>query len=261
MKLAVVVIPVSDVDRAKRFYGNLGWRLDADFTMSDQFRIVQFTPPGSPCSIQFGTGVTSAALGPAKGLYLVVSDIEAARAELVDRGVEVSEPFHRGGSEGRLSGPDPQRRTYASFASFSDPDGNGWLLQEVTARLPGRVDAHDTTFTSPTELAGALRRAEAAHGEHEKRTGQRDADWPDWYAEYIVREQGREAAAVMSSGRDAIVACGGSPSWAELRDRTLLASGDSTRPGMGLKRRLERSLRDAAGVVRDRGRGDDGNDL
>ena len=189
MKLEVVVIPVADVDRAKRFYGNLGWRLDADLAMSDQFRIVQFTPPGSPCSIQFGTGLTSAAPGSAKGIYLVVSDIEAARAELVDRGVEVSELFHRGGKEGRLSGPDPQRRSYASFASFSDPDGNGWLLQEVTARLPGRVDAHDTTFTSPTELAGALRRAEAAHGEHEKRTGQRDADWPDWYAEYIVREQ------------------------------------------------------------------------
>ena len=189
LKLEVVVIPVSDVDRAKRFYGNLGWRLDADLAISDQFRIVQLTPPGSPCSIQFGTGLTSAAPGEAKGLYLVVSDIEAARAELVDRGVEVSELFHRGGKEGRLSGPDPQRRSYASFASFSDPDGNGWLLQEVTARLPGRVDADDTTFASPTELAGALRRAEAAHGEHEKRTGQRDADWPDWYAEYIVREQ------------------------------------------------------------------------
>jgi catechol 2,3-dioxygenase-like lactoylglutathione lyase family enzyme len=189
MKLEVVVIPVSDVDRAKRFYGNLGWRFDADLAMSDQFRIVQFTPPGSPCSIQFGTGLTSATPGSAKGLYLVVSDIETARVELVDRGVEVSELFHRSGKEGRLSGPDPQRRSYASFASFSDPDGNGWLLQEVTARLPGRVDAHDTTFTSPTELAGALRRAEAAHGEHEKRTGRRDADWPDWYAEYIVREQ------------------------------------------------------------------------
>jgi catechol 2,3-dioxygenase-like lactoylglutathione lyase family enzyme len=189
MKLEVVVIPVSDVDRAKRFYGNLGWRLDADLAMSDQFRIVQFTPPGSPCSIQFGTGLTSAAPGSAKVLYLVVSDIEAARAELVDRGVEVSELFHRGGKEGRLSGPDLRRRSYASFASFSDPDGNGWLLQEVTARLPGRVDADNTTFTSPAELAGALRRAEAAHGEHEKQTGQRDADWPDWYAEYIVREQ------------------------------------------------------------------------
>ena len=190
MKLEVVVIPVSDVDRAKRFYGGLGWRLDADFVIGDEFRGVQFTPPGSPCSIHFGTGVTPAVPGSARGLYLVVSDIEAARAELVDRGVEVSEVFHRAGpGKPPLSGPDPARRSYASFASFSDPDGNGWLLQEVTVRLPGRVDADDTTFTSPTELASALRRAEAAHGEHEKRTGQRDADWPSWYAEYMVAEQ------------------------------------------------------------------------
>jgi catechol 2,3-dioxygenase-like lactoylglutathione lyase family enzyme len=189
MKLEVVVIPVSDVDRAKRFYGDLGWRLDADFVRGGEFRVVQFTPPGSSCSVHFGTGVTSAVPGSARGLYLVVSDIEAARAELVDRGVDVSEVFHRAVGEGPLSGPDPARRSYASFASFSDPDGNGWLLQEVTARLPGRVDADDTTFTSSTELATALRRAEAAHGEHEKRTGQRDADWPNWYAEYIVREQ------------------------------------------------------------------------
>ena len=190
MKLEVVVIPVSDVDRAKRFYGDLGWRLDADFVIGDQFRVVQFTPPGSPCSIHFGTGITSAVPGSARGLYLVVSDIEAARADLVDRGVDVSEVFHRAGP-GRppLTGPDPERRSYVSFASFSDPDGNGWLLQEVTVRLPGRVDVDDTTFTSSTELASALRRAEAAHGEHEKRTGQRDADWPNWYAEYIVREQ------------------------------------------------------------------------
>jgi catechol 2,3-dioxygenase-like lactoylglutathione lyase family enzyme len=189
LKLEVVVIPVSDVDRAKRFYGGLGWRLDADFVMGDDFRVVQFTPPGSPCSIHFGKGVTSAVPGSEQGLYLVVSDIEAARAELVDRGVEVSELFHRVGSEARVSGPDPERRSYASRASFSDPDGNGWLLQEVTARLPGRVDADDTTFTSSTELASALRRAAAAHGEHEKRIGGRDADWPNWYAEYIVREQ------------------------------------------------------------------------
>jgi len=189
LKLEVVVIPVSDVDRAKRFYGGLGWRLDADFVMGDDFRVVQFTPPGSPCSIHFGKGVTSAAPGSAQGLYLVVSDIEAARAELLDRGVEVSELFHRVGSEARQSGPDPERRSYASRASFRDPDGNGWLLQEVTARLPGRVDADDTTFASSTELASALRRAAAAHGEHEKRTGQRDANWSDWYAEYIVREQ------------------------------------------------------------------------
>ena len=194
MKLEVVVIPVADVDRAKRFYGDLGWRLDADFVIGDQFRVVQFTPPGSPCSIHFGTGITSAVPGSARGLYLVVSDIEAARADLVDRGVDVSEVFHRAGP-GRppLTGPDPERRSYVSFASFSDPDGNGWLLQEVTVRLPGRVDADDTRFTSSTELASALRRAEAAHGEHEKRTGgQRDENWPDWYAEYMVCEQSGE---------------------------------------------------------------------
>ena len=196
MKLEVVVIPVADVDRAKRFYANLGWRLDADLVKGDEFRVVQLTPPGSPCSIIFGRGITSAVPGSAQGLHLVVSDIEAARAELVERGVEVSEPFHdaggvfhHAGNKGRLSGPDAARRSYASFASFSDPDGNGWLFQEVTVRLPGRVDADDTTFTSSTELARALRRAAAAHGEHEKRTGRPDADWPDWYAEYIVREQ------------------------------------------------------------------------
>jgi catechol 2,3-dioxygenase-like lactoylglutathione lyase family enzyme len=188
MKVEVVVIPVSDVDRAKRFYGSLGWRLDADIVRGDEFRVVQFTPPGSPCSIHFGKGVTPAVPGSAQGLYLVVSDIEAARAELVDRGVEVSEVYHRG-PEGRVSGPDPERPSYGSLASFSDPDGNGWLLQEVTVRLPGRVDAGDTTFTSSAELARALRRAAAAHGEHEKRTGQHDAGWPDWYAEYIVAEQ------------------------------------------------------------------------
>jgi catechol 2,3-dioxygenase-like lactoylglutathione lyase family enzyme len=189
MNLEVVVIPVSDVDRAKSFYGNLGWRLDAEFVKGDAFRVVQFTPPGSSCSIHFGTGITSAVPGSAQGLYLVVSDIEAARAELVDRGVDVGEVFHRTVGEGSLSGPDPARRSYHSYATFSDPDGNSWLLQEVTVRLPGRVDADRTTFTSSTELATALRRAEAAHGEHEKRTGQRDEDWPDWYAEYIVREQ------------------------------------------------------------------------
>jgi catechol 2,3-dioxygenase-like lactoylglutathione lyase family enzyme len=188
MKLEVVVIPVADVDRAKRFYGGLGWRLDADIARGDAFRVVQFTPPGSPCSIHFGIGLTSAAPGSALGNYLVVSDIEAARAELAARGVDVSDVFHRAHG-GHVSGPDPQRRTYASYATFSDPDRNSWLLQEVTARLPGRVDADDTTFTSSTELATALRRAAAAHGEHEKRIGQRDADWPDWYADYIVREQ------------------------------------------------------------------------
>ena len=190
MKLEVVVIPVSDVDRAKRFYGDLGWRLDADFVVDDGFRGVQFTPPSSSCSIHFGTGVTSAVPGSARGLYLVVSDIQAASAELVARGADVSELFHRAGpGKPPLSGPDPARRSYSTYATFSDPDGNEWLLQEVTARLPGRVDAGGTTFTSSTELAGALRRAEAAHGEHEKRTGQRDAGWPVWYAEYMAAEQ------------------------------------------------------------------------
>jgi catechol 2,3-dioxygenase-like lactoylglutathione lyase family enzyme len=190
MKLEVVVIPVSDVDRAKSFYGNLGWRLDADFVVGDKFRVVQFTPPGSPCSIQFGTGVTTSAPGSALGNYLVVSDIEAARAELKDRGVDVSEVFHSDGpGKPHVSGRDPARRSYVSFATFSDPDGNTWLLQEITTRLPGRVDAEETTFASTTELASALRRAEAAHGEHEKRLGHRDAEWPEWYAEYMVREQ------------------------------------------------------------------------
>ena len=190
MKLEVVVIPVSDVDRAKRFYGDLGWRLDADRVVGNEFRVVQFTPPGSPASIHFGTGLTSTARGSAPGFYLIVSDIEAARGALVDRGVNVSEVFHRvGPGKPPLSGPDPERRSYSSFATFSDPDGNGWLLQEVTMRLPGRVEADETRFTSPIELASALRRAAAAHGDHEKRTGMHDARWPEWYAEYIVREQ------------------------------------------------------------------------
>jgi catechol 2,3-dioxygenase-like lactoylglutathione lyase family enzyme len=189
MKLEVVVIPVSDIDRAKSFYGGLGWRLDADFIVGDEFRVVQFTPPGSPCALHFGKGITSAAPGSSQN-YLVVSDIEVARAELVGRGVDVSHVFHRAGpGKPPLDGPDPGRHSYASFASFSDPDGNGWLLQEITVRLPGRVDEGETTFASSTDLAGALRRAEAAHGEHETRTGQRDADWPSWYAEYIVAEQ------------------------------------------------------------------------
>jgi catechol 2,3-dioxygenase-like lactoylglutathione lyase family enzyme len=200
MKLEVVVIPVSDVDRAKEFYGRLGWRLDADFA-GDDWRGIQFTPPGSGCSVIFGKNVTAAAPGSVQGLYLIVSDIEAARKELLGRGVAVSEVFHDGGGvyagpdepylfgRVRVSGPDPEHRSYRSYASFSDPDGNGWLLQEVTQRLPGRVDADATTFASSTDLASALRRAAAAHGEHEKRTGRHDANWPDWYAEYIVREQ------------------------------------------------------------------------
>lgn len=181
LKLEVAVIPVSDVERSKEFYAGLGWRLDADFVRNDGSRAVQFTPPGSPCSIHLGT---------ATGLFLVVSDIERARSELAGRGIDVSEVFHRGDGPDRISGPDPQRRSYASFASFTDPDGNGWLMQEVTARLPGRVDTENTIFNSSTELAGAFRRAAAAHGEHEKRNGgQHDENWPDWYAEYIVREQ------------------------------------------------------------------------
>jgi catechol 2,3-dioxygenase-like lactoylglutathione lyase family enzyme len=200
-KLEIVIIPVSDFDRAKRFYSNLGWRLDAEFAKGDEYRVIQFTPPGSGCSIIFGKNVTAAAPGSAQGLYLIVSNIEAARDELLGRGVKVSEVFHGAGDvftgpdepylfgRVRVSGPDPEHRTYRSFASFSDPDGNGWLLQEVTARLPGRVDADVTTFTSSTELASALRRAEAAHGEYEKRIGKRDADWPSWYAEYMIREQ------------------------------------------------------------------------
>jgi catechol 2,3-dioxygenase-like lactoylglutathione lyase family enzyme len=195
MKLEVVVIPVADVESAKRFYGTrLGWRLDADFVKGDDFRVVQFTPPGSPSSIHFGTGVTSAAPGSAQGLFLVVSDIVEARDELVDRGVQVSKVFHRAVGEGAKNGPDPERRSYSSYATFSDPDGNSWLLQEVTARLPGRVDADVTMFTSATELAAALRRAAAAHGEHEKRIGKHDTvGWPEWYAEYLVAERAGKA--------------------------------------------------------------------
>ena len=191
LKLEVVAIPVSDIDRAKQFYSRLGWRLDADFVGGDNFRGVQFTPPGSPASIHFGKGVTSAAPGSAQGLFLVVSDIEAARAELVGRGVDVGEIFHVAGpGHPPIPGPDPERRSYFSYVSFRDPDGNTWLLQEVTARFPGRVDANQTTFSSVADLASALRRAAAAHGEHEKRTGGRyDENWPDWYAEYLVAEQ------------------------------------------------------------------------
>ena len=199
MKFEIAVIPVSDVDRAKAFYSKLGWRLDADFA-ADDWRVIQFTPPGSPASVIFGSNVTAAAPGSAQGLYLIVSDIEAVRKELLRRGVEVSEAFHGDDAHAgpdepylfgrrRVGGPDPDHGSYRSFASFKDPDGNGWLFQEITARLPGRVDA-DTTFASSTDLAAALRRAATAHGEHEKRTGgKHDENWPDWYAEYIVREQ------------------------------------------------------------------------
>lgn len=190
-KLEVVVIPVSDVDRAKRFYVDLGWRLDADFVVGDAFRVVQFTPPGSPCSIHFGTGLTSAVPGTASGLYLVVSDVVAGRAELVDRGVDVGGVFHRAGpGKPLVSGPHPARSSYLSQATFSDPDGNEWLLQEVTTRLPGRIDSTAPSFASVSDLASAMRRALAAHGEHEIRMGgPRDENWPDWYATYMVAEQ------------------------------------------------------------------------
>jgi len=201
MKFEIVVIPVSDVDRAKDFYTKLGWRLDADFDNGQDFRVIQFTPPGSGCSIIFGKNVTAAAPGSAKGLYLIVNDIEAARKDLLARGIQVSAAFH--GANGvvvgqdepylfgsvRVSGPDPAHGSYRSFASFNDPDGNGWLLQEITTRLPGRIDSNTTNFASVSDLASALRRAEAAHGVHEKSLGHRDENWPAWYAEYMAREQ------------------------------------------------------------------------
>jgi catechol 2,3-dioxygenase-like lactoylglutathione lyase family enzyme len=189
MKLEVITIPVLDVERTKRFYAGLGWRLDADIGAGRAFRLVQFTPPGSSCSVQFGQGLTPAGVGTLERIYLVVADLFAARAQVSAQGVEVSEVFHRGGSGEQESGADPARTSYASFASFKDPDGNGWLLQEVTTRLPGRVTAAETTFSDASELAGALRRAEAAHGRHEKQTGLRDENWADWYANYMVREQ------------------------------------------------------------------------
>jgi catechol 2,3-dioxygenase-like lactoylglutathione lyase family enzyme len=202
MKLEAVVIPVTDVDHAKEFYANLGWRLDADFPFDNGFRVVQFTPPGSGCSVQFGTKITPAAPGSVHGLYLIVSDIHTARNELADKNVKISEVFHAGtpgaqfqqdGTSGRLSGPASGRASYRSFATFRDPDGNEWLLQEVTERLPGRVDLSETAFTSVNDLANALRRAASAHGQHEMRIGAADPNWPDWYAAYIVAEQ---------SGRD-----------------------------------------------------------
>ena len=199
MKFEIVVLPVSDVDRAKDFYARLGWRLDADYDNGSDFRVIQFTPPGSACSVIFGRNVTGAAPGSAQGLYLIVSDIAAAREELLTLGVKVSEVFHNEGVYSgtdehylfgslRVSGSDPEHRSYRSFASFHDPDGNGWIFQEITTRLAGRV-VGQTTYTSSNDLATALRRAAAAHGEHEKRNGgQYDENWPDWYAEYMVRE-------------------------------------------------------------------------
>jgi catechol 2,3-dioxygenase-like lactoylglutathione lyase family enzyme len=190
LKLEVVAIPVSDVGRAAGFYERLGWRKDADIASGDS-RVVQLTPPGSGCSVAFGKGVTAAAPGSARGLELIVSDIEAARDELLGRGVGAVDVFHGWPFDPakRISGPEPARTSYRTYGSFEDPDGNEWLLQEVTVRLPGRIDPGTTTFASATDLAGAMRRASVAHGEHEKRIGEADANWPDWYAAYMAAEQ------------------------------------------------------------------------
>jgi len=195
-KLEVVVVPVSDVERAARFYRGLSWRVDADITTPSGGRILQFTPPGSPASILIGTGLTPSAPGSAQFLHLIVSDIEAARADLIAKGVAASPVFHDAGGgynrfdpAVRADGPDPERRSYASFVTFDDPDGNGWVLQEITTRFPGRIDTGVTSFGSVAGLAETLRRAAAAHGEHEKLTGAADPDWPDWYASHMAAEQ------------------------------------------------------------------------
>ena len=190
IKLEVDLIPVSDVDRAKEFYTRLGWRLDADDAPSKNLRIVQFTPPGSGCSVTFGKGLTGAAPGSAAA-GLIVSDIEAAHDELIRRNIGAIEIWHGAPFpvEARLPGPDPKRTSYGSFFAFQDPDGNTWLVQEVTSRYPGRIDPAATTFASANDLASAMRRAAAAHDEHEKRNGHRDGDWPDWYAAYMAAEQ------------------------------------------------------------------------
>jgi catechol 2,3-dioxygenase-like lactoylglutathione lyase family enzyme len=207
LKFEAVVVPVTDVDRAKTYYTGLGWRLDADFAFDNGFRVVQYTPPGSGTSVQFGSNITTAETGSAQGLYLVVSDIQTARDQLAARGAEVSEVFHPGtpgaqfkpadttdttdttGTTGRVSGTADDNASYASFATFSDPDGNTWLLQEITTRLPGRIVATQTAYPSVYDLSKALQRAATAHGEHEKRTGGYDENWPDWYAAYMVAEQ------------------------------------------------------------------------
>ena len=200
-RLEVVVIPVSDVDRAKAFYQGLGWRLDADFATGPDFRVVQLTPPGSACAVIFGTGVTSAAPGSTEGLQLVTGDIEAARAELAGHGVDVSEVFHdaggvfhHAGTTGRVAGPAPERQTYGSWVSFADPDGNSWFVQEVTTRLPGRATSALAVYDSVDGLADALRRAVAAHGRYEQETGKADPDWPAWYARYMADEAAGEGA-------------------------------------------------------------------
>jgi len=185
MKLEAIVIPVSDEERAEQFYRKLGWRQDVTPPGSGVF---QFTPHGSACSVQFGKNLTSATPGSAQRTYLIISDIEATRNALIAADVEVGEIFHFG-PDGPVGGADPGHGSYRSLATFSDPDGNTWLLQEITTRLPGRIDSGTTSFGSVTDMASAFRRAEAAHGEHEKRLGQRDANWADWYAEYIAAEQ------------------------------------------------------------------------
>ena len=199
LKLEAVVIPVSDVDRAKAFYAGLGWREDADFAFDNGFRVVQFNPPGSPASVQFGTNITTAEPGSAQGLYLVVSDIETARDELAAHDVEISAVFHPvepgaqfvpGSGSGRVDGRADQAASYGSFATFADPDGNTWMLQEVTHRLPGRMDSAATSFASVHDLEQALIRAATAHGEHEARNGgEYDEQWPAWYAAYMLAEQ------------------------------------------------------------------------
>jgi len=196
MKFEVVVIPVSDVTRAADFYNKLGWRVDADVMLGAR-RVLQFTPPGSPASILFGDRLTPSAPGTAQYLHLVVSDIEAAARELAGKGVATSGVFHDAAGGGnrfdpdqRASGPDPARRSYCSFLTFEDPDGNGWILQEITNRFPGRMDPNTTAFASVPDLAGAMWRAAVAHGEHEKRNGGvHDENWPAWYADYMVAEQ------------------------------------------------------------------------
>lgn len=196
MKLEAIVLPVADVDRAYAFYSRLGWRIDADISNEAGGRIVQFTPSGSPCSVLIGSGLTPSPPGSSQFIHLVVGDIVKARAELIARGIEAGKVFHDGGGgynrfnpAVRVDGPDPKRRSYASFLTFTDPDGNGWVLQEITQRFPGRIDSGVTSFGSAAELAAALRRAAAAHGDHEQRSGQNDPDWPDWYAAYLATEQ------------------------------------------------------------------------
>lgn len=188
MKLEVVVVPVADVDRSEQFYRQLGWRQDVTPPGSG---VYQFTPRGSACSVQFGANLTTAAPGSAQRTYLVVSDIAATREALVAAGVEVSDIFHLG-LNGPEDGPDPDHGTYRTRALFSDPDGNSWLLQEITTRLPGRIDTGVTSFGSTGELASAMQRAAVAHGEHEKRIGGADPNWPVWYAAYIAAEQSGE---------------------------------------------------------------------